>query len=59
MKNNILVLWYISNKGERKYPVKDLEHAFKLTDAIAESDSLNDEIDFNSFDLVAQSVERP
>ena len=52
MENNNLVLWYISNKCERKYLVKDLEHAFKLTDAIAESDLLDDEIDFNSIDLV-------
>ena len=57
MKNNNLVLWYISNKDERKYIVKDLEHALKLTYYIAESDLLDNEIDFNTFDLLYKETD--
>lgn len=57
MDDNNLVLWYMSNKGERKYPIKSLEHAIQLADAIADSDLLDDEIDFNCFDLVDKDTE--
>ena len=57
MENNNLVLWYISNKCERKFIVKNLEHALKLTYYITESDLLDDEIDFNSIGLVYKGDE--
>lgn len=46
-----LVLIYIRNGAETVFPVRDIDHAVRLADAIAESDLLNDNIDFNMFDV--------
>lgn len=46
-----LALVYIRNGVENVFPVKDIDHAIRLADAIAESDLLNDDIDFNMFDV--------
>lgn len=46
-----LALIYIRNGVETVFPVKDIDHAVCLADAIAESDLLNDDIDFNMFDV--------
>lgn len=51
MENKNLVLIYIRNGSELQFPVKDIDHAIHLADAIAESDLLNDDIDYNLFDV--------
>jgi len=50
--NGEYALAYIRNGQLFKFPVKDLNHAIALAENIADSDLLNDRIDFNSFDLV-------
>lgn len=55
-----LVLIYNRNGDNRiKFLVKDIEHALKLTDMIVESDWLNDDIDYNSFELIDKFSEIP
>lgn len=44
-----IALVYIRNGEEIVFPVKDIQHAILLADNIAESDLLNDSIDFNTF----------
>lgn len=51
MENKNLVLLYIRNGEEMQFPVKDIDHAIHLADAIVESDLLNDDIDYNLFDV--------
>lgn len=51
MENKNLILLYIRNGSELQFPVKDIDHAIHLADAIAESDLLNDDIDCNLFDV--------
>lgn len=46
-----LALVYIRNNTETIFPVKDIDHAIKLADAIADSDLLNDSVDCNMFDV--------
>lgn len=53
-----LALVYIRNGEETIFPVKDIKHAIRLADAIADSDLLNDTIDFNAFDVCQYYVER-
>lgn len=51
MENKNLALLYIRNGVETIFPVKDIFHAIKLADAIADSDLLNDSIDYNMFEV--------
>lgn len=46
-----LALVYIRNNTETIFPVKDIDHAIRLADAIADSDLLNDSVDCNMFDV--------
>lgn len=50
MKTKI-ALMYIRNGHEVIFPVKDIDHAIRLAEEIADSDLLNDNIDFNLFDV--------
>ena len=54
------VLVYNRNGNNKiKFPVKDIEHALKLTDMIVDSDWLNDKVDYNSFELIDKFSEEP
>lgn len=46
-----LALIYIRNGHETIFPVKDIDQAVRLADAIADSDLLNDDVDYNMFDV--------
>jgi len=46
-----LALVYIRNGQELVFPVKDLDQAVLIADAIADSDLLNDDVDYNMFDV--------
>lgn len=46
-----IALIYIRNGNETIFPVKDIQHAITLADSIADSDLLNDSIDYNMFDV--------
>lgn len=46
-----LALVYIRNGRELVFPVKDLDQAVRIADAIADSDLLNDDVDYNMFDV--------
>lgn len=46
-----IALSYIRDGKETVFPVKDIDHAIRIADAIADSDLLNDFIDFNMFDV--------
>lgn len=46
-----LALMYIRNGKEMIFPVKNIDHAINLANNIADSDLLNDNIDFNIFDV--------
>lgn len=47
-----LALVYIRNAREQTiFPVKDIDHAIRLADAIADSDLLNDFVDCNMLDV--------
>lgn len=50
MKTQIALV-YIRNGQEIVFPVKDLDHAVRIADAIADSDLLNDAVDYNMFDV--------
>lgn len=55
-----LVLIYNRNGNNKiKFPVKNIEHALKLTDMIVDSDWLNDGVDYNSFELIDKFSEMP
>lgn len=47
----MFALMYIRNGKEILFPVRDIKHAIILADNIADSDLLNDDIDFNMFDV--------
>lgn len=47
----MLKLIYIRNGKYMGFIVRDINHAVALANAIAESDLLNDDIDYNMFDL--------
>ena len=49
--NGTYALVYIRNMHETIFPVKDMDHAIALAEAIADSDLLNDHVDVNCFDL--------
>lgn len=49
--NGNYALVYIRNMQEIIFPVKDIDHAIALAEAIADSDLLNDHVDMNCFDL--------
>lgn len=52
MNNKVyLALVYIRNGYTTIFPVKDIDQAVHLADAIADSDLLNDDVDYNMFDL--------
>ena len=46
-----LALLYIRNGRETVFPVQDSDQAVRLADAIADSDLLNDAVDYNLFDV--------
>lgn len=46
-----LALIYIRNGTEMILPIRDIDQAVCLADAIADSDLLNDDVDYNMFDL--------
>lgn len=46
-----LALLYIRNGKETIFPVSDIDQAVKIADAIADSDLLNDAVDYNMFDV--------
>lgn len=47
----MLKLIYIRDHKSIEFTVRDVNHAVALADAIAESDLLNDDIDYNMFGL--------
>lgn len=51
MENKNIALLYIRNGVETIFPVKDISHAVRLADAIADSDLLNNSVDYNMFDV--------
>lgn len=51
-----LVLSYIRNGKEIQFSVKDIDHAIRLTNEIANSDLLNDDVDFNCFDVIYEGT---
>jgi len=48
-------LVYIRNGDTTIFPVENIEQAIRLADAIANSDLLNDSVDYNVFDVVEYS----
>lgn len=50
-KTEKLALCYIRNGTETIFPVNDIDHAVKIADSIADSDLLNDNVDYNMFDV--------
>ena len=46
-----IALVYIRNGKETIFPVRDIDQAVQLADAIADSDLLNDSVDYNMFDV--------
>lgn len=52
-----LALYYIRNGQETIFPVKNVQHAIVLADAIADSDLLNEDIDFNVIGLAEYNPE--
>lgn len=50
-ENVWLALVYIRNDKALEFPVKDIDHAVRLADAIADSDLLNATVDFNMFEV--------
>ncbi len=44
-------LLYIRNGRETIFPVQDIDQAVRLADTIADSDLLNDAVDYNLFDV--------
>lgn len=46
-----IALIYIRNGKETVFPVRDIDQAVRLADAIADSDLLNDSVDYNMFDV--------
>lgn len=46
-----LALLYIRNGLETVFPVQNIDQAVRLADAIADSDLLNDAVDYNLFDV--------
>lgn len=52
-----LVLSYIRNGKEIQFSVKDIDHAIRLTNEITNSDLLNDDVDFNCFDVVYEDTD--
>lgn len=46
-----LALVYVRNGQTHIFPIKDIDHAIRLADAIADSDLLNDEIGYNMLDV--------
>lgn len=44
-------LLYIRNGKKTIFPVKDIDQAIRIADAIADSDLLNDAVDYNLFDV--------
>lgn len=46
-----IALVYIRNGQETIFPVKDVDQAVQLADAITDSDLLNDTVDYNMFDV--------
>lgn len=51
MQKSKFALLYIRNGKETIFPVKDIDHAVRIADAIADSDLLNDDVDYNLFDV--------
>lgn len=47
----VIALIYIRNYQEVIFPVKDIQHAITLANSIADSDLLNERIEFNMFDV--------
>lgn len=52
-----LVLSYIRNGKEIQFSVKDIDHAIRLTNEITNSDLLNDDVDFNCFDVIYEGTD--
>lgn len=50
-ENVNLALVYIRNGHATDFPVKDIDQAVRLADAIADSDLLNIAVDFNMFEV--------
>lgn len=50
-----LVLIYMRNGGELYFPVKTIDHALRIADAIADSDLLNNSVSYNSFEVCRYS----
>lgn len=55
MQKSKSALLYIRNGKEMIFPVKDIEHAVRIADAIADSDLLNDDVDYNMFEVFRYS----
>lgn len=55
MQKSKFALLYIRNGKETIFPVKDIEHAVRIADAIADSDLLNDDVDYNMFEVFKYS----
>lgn len=52
-----LVLSYIRNGKEIQFSVKDIDHAIRLTNEITNSDLLNDDVEFNCFDVIYEGTD--
>lgn len=46
-----IALVYIRDGKETIFPVRDVDQAVRLADAIADSNLLNDSVDYNMFDV--------
>lgn len=57
MEPSNLALYYIRNGHETIFPVKNVLHAIVLAEAIADSDLLNETIDFNMIGLAEYNSE--
>lgn len=51
MAKSKFALLYIRNGRETIFPVTDIDQAVRIADAIADSDLLNDSVDYNLFDV--------
>lgn len=53
-----LTLWYVRDGQTQFFPVKNVKHAIALANALANSDLINDDVDYNMIDLVYMDVDR-
>lgn len=52
-----LYLVYMKNYETHMLPVRDIDHAIRLADALADSDLIDDSVECNSFDVCIENLD--